>query len=173
MSGTRSGLSATVAVTFATLLLAAAGAAQDVRTKSAPPPSPAFELERNALAFLQVPNKWSELAATLEEAAALRAADDPRALQDLMFAAGARWSAGKVAAAQRTFVAAGERALSLGYVYTAAHAFLLGAVAANQANDGRAALELKNRAELLAGSPHVTAAQRGRIFAQFKGQAPS
>lgn len=152
----------------ATLLLAQAARAQEILSKSAPAASAAVQLESRALAMLDAPDRWSDVATSLEKAAALRSADDRRGVSDLVMAAGAHWSAGKVDAAYRTFVAAGERALAVGSVYTAAYAFLMGAVAANEVRGGAAALELKTRAELLASSPHMTPPQRDRIFAQFK-----
>lgn len=169
MSGTVVKRAALPAVLAAALLLPAAANAQEIRTKSAPPASPAFALESRALAWLETPARWPDVARALEQAAALRGAEDRRAIDDLLFAAGAHWSAGELAGARAAFVSAGEAAISHGEVFRAAYAFLLGAVAANEANDPVATLELRTRAERLARSPVVTPAQRQRIFAQFTG----
>ncbi len=160
-------LSALAAVVAATLLLPRTGAAQAIRDKSAPAPSPAVALEAQARPMMDEPKKWAEMADLFAQAAQIRSADDPRAVDDLIIAAAAyRW-AGKRTPARETYVSAGERALALGDVVRAADAFLCGAVIANEQKDTPAAWELKGRAERLAQSPLLTEGQRKLILGQF------
>lgn len=155
------------AVVAAALLIPHGGAAQVMRARSGPQPSPALELETKAQAWLNVPSQWSRMARLLEQAAQIRAADDPRAVDDLVLAAAAHWWTGNGRDALGTYVAAGERALSLGDVVGAAHAFLAGAVIANEQKQGTTALDLKARAERLAHSPLLSLAERQNILGQF------
>lgn len=160
-------VSALAAVVAATILVPVTARAQ-IRTKSAPP-APALALERQASPMMDEPKQWPAMAELYVQAAQLRTADDPRGVDDLILAAAAyRWS-GKRTPARTTFVAAGERALSLGDVVRAADAFLTAAVIANEQKDLAAAWQLKGRAERLAQSPLLTDGQRTLILGQFGG----
>ncbi len=103
----------------------------------------------------------------LERAAGMRAADDARAVDNLIIAAAAHRWAHERAAGRATYLAAGERALALGDVVRAADAFICAAVIAHEQKDAAGAWELKGRAERLAQSPLLTEAQRKSILAQF------
>ncbi len=157
-----------LAAFVAALVLPRSAAAQEVRVKSAPPPSPALALETRAFAYLDAPEHWPQLARWLEQAAALRGPDDTQALADLGIAAGAYLSLGKHAQARATYTAAGEQWLALGEVYRAAYNFMMAALVANVQKDGSAAWALKARADRLARSPLITRVQRERILGQFK-----
>ncbi len=162
-------LSALAAVVAATILLPRTSAAQAIRSKSAPAPSPALALESQARPMMDLPKKWAQMADLYAQAAQVRTADDPRGVDDLVLAAaGYRW-AGKRTPARATYVAAAERALGLGDVVRAADAFLCAAVIANEQKDLPAAWELKARAERLAQSPLLTDGQRRLILGQFAG----
>jgi len=160
-------LSALAVVVTAGIVLPRVAGAQTVRAKSAPAVSPVVDLETRARVLIDTPKKWPEAARMLEEAAGLRAADDARAVDDLIIAAAAHRWAHERAAGRATYVAAGERALALGDVVRAAHAFLCAAVIAHEQKDEAGAWALKGRAERLAQSPLLTDSQRNHILAQF------
>ncbi len=161
-------LSALAAVVATTSLLPP-GAAAQVLQKSAPPPAaaPALELESRARPWLDQPKQWLPLARLLEQAGRMRAADDPGAVDDLLVAAGAYRAVGKLDRARSIYVEAGERALALGDIVQAAHAFLRSAILASQQQDLATAWELRTRAERLAQSPLLPEVHRRRILMQF------
>lgn len=154
-------------VVAAGIVLPRVAEAQTVRAKSAPAASPMAVLETRARVLIDSPKQWPEAARMLEQAAGMRAADDMRAVDDLIIAAAAHRWAHERAAGRATYVAAGERALALGDVVRAANAFLCAAVIAHEQKDDAGAWELKGRAERLAQSPLLTEAERKNILAQF------
>ncbi len=137
-------------------------------SKSAPP-APAFQkVEKQATMLLDQPKNWTQAAELYQQAAALRPADDPTGVQDLLVAGGAyRWT-GHKRMARQVYVQAAERALSMGDVDVGARAFLLAAVVAYEQKDVAGASELNARARLLAASPLLTDGQRRLILGQFE-----
>lgn len=101
-----------------------------------------------------------------ERAAELRAPGDPQGVSDLVIAASARFYSGDPTRARELYVRAGERALADGDVEVAARSFLMAALVANEQRDP-VTLELKGRAERLAGSPLLTEMQRSQLLAVF------
>lgn len=143
--------------TIRTLLTAAAllggmapstARAQTAR-KSAPPVPAYVAVEKEANQLLQSPSTWLDGAAAQERAAALRHPDDPRAIRDLLVAAGAYYWGGNKTHARRTYVKAGECALGLGDLETATHAWVRAAIIAKEQKDPAAAVALMHRAQRL------------------------
>jgi hypothetical protein len=157
-----------LAVVVVTAAVVPSVASAQTYTKSAPA-APAFQtVEKQATTLLDQPRQWSRAAGLFEQAAALRAAEDPTGVQDLLVAAGAyRWS-GHKRTARAVYVQAAERALAMGDVDTGARAFLLAAIVAQEQKDLAAAKELNGRARLLAASPLLTDGQRRLILGQFE-----
>lgn len=101
-----------------------------------------------------------------EQAAELRAPGDPKGVTDLLIAASGRYYSGDPTHARALYVQAAERALADGDVVVAARSFMLAAIVANKQHDS-ATLDLKARAERLAGSPLLTETQRRHILGLF------
>ena len=155
-----------LAVVAATVVPSLAFAQTSVKSA---PAAPAFQaVERQANVLLDQPRQWVQAAGLYQQAAALRPASDPLGVQDLLVAGGAyRWS-GRKGTAREVYVQAAERALAMGDVDTAARAFLLAAVVANEQKNFPIANELNARARLLASSPLLSDGQRRLIIGQFE-----
>ncbi len=139
------------------------GDAQTVSTTGAPAAAArAVALEARAMQASHL----TAAARLREQAAELRAPGDPKGVSDLLIAASARYHSGSSTYARQLYVRAAERALADGDVEVAARGFILAALVANKQHDA-AALELKARAERLAGSPLLTEAQRRQILGYF------
>jgi hypothetical protein len=119
---------------------------------------------------------WSQLkkAATLrEEAAAIRAVDDPAASVSLYWAARDRYYSGNPQAARALMEQAAERALSMGDVLNAATAFTEAAYISADLKDGDRMRTLASKARLLANSPMLNEDQRYQLRTRLaKSDAP-
>jgi hypothetical protein len=154
-----------MAVALAALLvLAGTGAAQSPavstsnhRNGPTPDIGRAAELEMRAETLsAQCTLKKSELARIArlwEEAATLRADDDPRRAHDHEQAAAVYSHAGKLDAALRNETAAAELHLMNGRVVEAAHHFITAATVAQRAGKLEAMAQLVHRAEMLCNCP--------------------
>lgn len=155
-----------VAVGFAVAVGAASGNAQTVANKAV---AEAVALENSAAAWLGTPEKWPTLAKNLERAAKLRGADDPRAVEDLLFSATVRLQLGQATRAQTQFVQAADWALAIGDVESAATGYVRAAIVAAQLKDAAGAQELRDKAVRLARSPLLNEDQRASILNHFAG----
>ncbi|HSJ25264.1 MAG TPA: hypothetical protein VK929_11370 [Longimicrobiales bacterium] len=128
----------------------------------------ADELRAQAEAYFGQPQHWRRAARLLERSAALRPAEDPAGYSCLVLAASLRAATGDYAAARRLYEKAGDQAMARGAVMDAAHAYIDAAHAATQ---GRSvdALDLVERARLLASSPLLSAAQAEQITHRIAG----
>lgn len=152
---------ATLAVTS---VLPPAGA----RAQSAVDPRAALALEARATSQLDVKRDLGRAADLLVKAATLRAATDPIGVGDLAAAASGYYLDGQLARARAIAVQAGERALAMGDVDGAAHAFLSAALIAHKQLDAAGRDSLSARAYRLAASPLLSQAQQASIRAQFQ-----
>jgi hypothetical protein len=124
----------------------------------------ADKLDLQARAFEE--NDWSRLkkaAGMREEAAELRAADDPAATVSLYWAARDHYYSGNPKAARVLMVQAAERALSIGDVLNAATAFTEAAYISADLKDGDGMRALAGKARLLANSPMLNDDQRYQL----------
>lgn len=114
------------------------------------------------------------IARLYEEAASLRAEDDPKRVDDLYLAAAMYKHAGKLDAALRDVTAAAELALMNGRVVDAAHMFVTAATVAQEARKPETVVQLAHRAEMLCNCPmmdpgtaagiHQRIAHSGRVL---------
>ncbi len=151
----------TLAVT--SMLLPANAPAQSARDLTA-----AVSLEARATAQTDVSKGLGRAADMLVQAAALRVPTDPIGVGDLAAAASGYYFSGKLARARAVSVQAGERALAIGDVDVAAHAFVFAAIIASQQRDEPGRDSLIARGNALAASPLLSQAQRLSILAQFR-----
>ncbi len=151
--------------TLSTLLVAgfvAHASAQETRTLSAPPTSPAAQLEQQAYQPVQNGN-WLPSAKELEQAASLRAMTDPIAVTDLMTAATLYTSMHRADAALPLLEEAGRRAELIGANELAFRAYVAGlGVAEDQDNLDQVHFYVA-RIEGLAGKPGVTADEQKAV----------
>ena len=121
-------------------------------------------------------NDWSRMtrAAELrEQAANLRAADDPKGSVSLYWAARSRYYSGDPRAARVLMEQAGERALAMGDVLNAVTAFTEAAYICADIKDGERMRTLALKARLLSHSPQLTAEQREQLLTRLaKNDAP-
>ncbi len=151
----------TLAVT--SMLLPGNARAQSVTDLTA-----ATSLEARATGQIDIAKGLARAADMLMKAAALRAPTDPIGVGDLAAAASGYYFSGKLARARAVSVQAGERALAIGDVDVAAHAFVFAAIIANQQSDVPGRDSLIARGNALAASPLLSQAQRLSILAQFR-----
>lgn len=158
-------LAATAAFSMLATRTASAQTAKESRAQ-------AVILEQRAESWLGIPKKWSSVARSLEHAAEIRGPDDPRAVRDLMMAAAVRVSAHQGVGARTSFMQAAEWALALGDVENAANGYMRASLMSIELKDFDSARALREKAERLARSPLLSAAQRTAILNQF-GHAPN
>jgi hypothetical protein len=134
----------------------------------------AEKLDSQARAFEE--NDWSQLkkaAGLREEAAALRAIDDPAGTVSLYWAARDRYYSGNPKAARILMEQAAERALAMGDVLNAATAFTEAAYISADLKDGERMRALAGKARLLANSPMLNEDQRYQLRTRLaKSDAP-
>jgi hypothetical protein len=121
----------------------------------------AEEYERNDMAL------WRKAASLRKEAAALRAADDPKGSLSLYWAARDRYYTGDEAGGRELMVESAERALAIGDIVQAATAFTEAAYIASGLRDLPSAREYVAKARLLVHSPMLTEAQREQLRANL------
>lgn len=112
---------------------------------------------------LEAEQEWRGAATLFESAGRLREAHDVRAVQHFADAARAYFNAGDERAASRLSELAGDRALEMGDVYTAALQLRQAAVLRTSGRDRITAQQLGWRACRLSASPFLSEAQRAEI----------
>jgi hypothetical protein len=134
----------------------------------------AEKLDAEALSYEQ--NDWSQLkkAARLrEEAANLRAENDPAGTVSLYWAARDRYYSGDAKTARVLMEQAADRALAMGDVMNAVTAYTEAAYICADIKDGERMRTLATKARLLANSPLLTAEQRFQLRNRLaKSDAP-
>lgn len=128
----------------------------------------AEQLRKEAETYFSQPKQWRRAARLLERSAELRAADDADAYSNWVMAGSLRAAMGDYASAASNYQKAADQALARGAVLDAAHAMIDGAHAAAQMRDGQQAVELVERARLLASSPMLTADQAEQIIRRIQ-----
>lgn len=113
----------------------------------------AEQLRAEALALYSRPGNWKRVAWLHERAARLRPPGDPRLVGDLVVAAALIDRYGDHRQAGQLMEQAAAAALATGDVAQAAHHYITAAIMANRSNDGKTALKLIAKAQLLANSP--------------------
>jgi len=98
-----------------------------------------------------------------EQAAALRAPDDPNGFTDLEMAAAVRYEVRQRARAADLMQQAAEQAAARGDVLHAADAYLVAAIITQELRQGQRTLELARKGSLLLTSPLLTEAQRSAL----------
>jgi hypothetical protein len=129
--------------------------------------SPA-ELEQQAEAYLQDLDNWKHAADLYRQAAELRGAGDAVAVQDLETAARLEFYQGSGRQAVRDLEAAGQRALGVGDIFSAAKAFVDAAWVAGRDGQSIRARELIQTVQLLAQSPLLSSTERTHIEGRLR-----
>ena len=113
--------------------------------------------------------QFKKAAELFERSAEARQPNDARAVTCLRSAATLRYNSGNKAKGLTLMEKAGDRAISLGDVMIAAHAYIDAAVIASELRQGTRAVELGERAVLLAKSPLLSADQRSALLERMNG----
>jgi tetratricopeptide (TPR) repeat protein len=130
---------------------------------SAPPADRAEALRQQAESLFSQPRQWGKAARLLEQSAQLRGASDPEAYVCLLYAGRLRAGMGDFAGASAALEKAAIHAAARGALLDAAHAWIDAAHAAIEGQDKERALALAERAQLLSGSPLLSASQVEQI----------
>ncbi len=149
---------------FAALLVAGCVVPSIVSAQTTTPE----KLEARAKAYLNSGRGVGKAAGLFAKASHFRSPTDPIGVGDMIAAASGYYYSGQPVKAREISEQAGERALAMGDVDRAAHAFLFAAIVANQQGDVEGRDELIARANGLAASPLLSPAQRYAIQAQFE-----
>ena len=115
--------------------------------------------------------QFKQAAALFEQSAEARTIGDTRAVSCLRSAAMLRYNSGNKRKGLGLMEKAGDRAIRLGDVVTAANSYIDAAVIAAELRQGERARELGERAALLAKSPLLSADQRGALLYRMTGWA--
>jgi hypothetical protein len=153
-------------VLLATLGLPAAASAQyqlPTLTSSAR----ADSLHEAAVALVAA-HRWRDAARLHRRSAQLREADDPLGFRCLKEAAALEYAAGDRSGARADLAAAAGQALARGDLRAAALAYLDAAWIAQEQKNPRQVWELGHRAEMLADSPLLGAADRAAILQRIE-----
>ncbi len=150
-----------------TAILAAGAIVPATVAAQTPDPSAAERLEARAAHPNTGSSGWIDTGSLLVEAAGLRAASDPRALDDLIGAAGAYRVAGKLTLARRSALQAAARSLRAADPDRAAHAYLAAAELSFALRDEEAARTYLERAARQGDSPRLTLDQKRTLLAQL------
>ena len=113
--------------------------------------------------------QFKKAADLFERSAEMRTAGDAHAVACLRSAATLRYNSGDKRKSLGLMEKAGDRAIRLGDVVTAAHAYIDAAVIASELRQPQRARELGERAVLLARSPLLSDAQRGALEFRMEG----
>jgi hypothetical protein len=123
-------------------------------------PAAAEEMEQRASDALAAGRGWQRAAGLYRRAAELRGWGDLKSADNLRLAGYLQFYDARTKAAVASLIEAGETFLALGDVESAAETFIDAAWVAQQAEMGREAKELSERAELLTRSPLLEASDR-------------
>jgi len=121
-----------------------------------------------AAAALVVAHRWGDAARLHRRSAQLREADDSLGFRCLKDAAALEYATGDRSGARRDMAAAAGQALARGDLRAAALAYLDGAWIAQEQKNPRQVWELGHRAEMLADSPLLGAADREAILRRIE-----
>ena len=124
-------------------------------------------LRARAEALFDQPNEWRHAARLLQASAELRTPDDPEAYDCLLYAGRIRATMGDFDTAAGLLGKAAEHALARGAVTDAAQAYVDAAFSARGAMNGTAAAQLPEQAQLLTGSPMLSAQRKGMLLARI------
>ncbi len=152
---------------LAAILAAGAIAPTILVAQQATNPGAAEQLEARAAHPNTVSADWADTGRLLVEAAGLRAATDPRALDDLIGAAGAYRVAGKPATARRIALQAARQSIRAGEADRAAHAYMAAADLSFELREDETARTYLERAARQGDSPKLTIAQKSLLLAQL------
>lgn len=148
------------------ILLPAASSAQATSGKAAVLLTTAEQLEAFARSPKFKASDWIEAGRALERAARLRTSGDPVAVNDVLGAATAYEIAAMLVPARKNAVEGAKRAIDIGEIYTAAHAYLAAARFSFQLQEEKAALSYLYHAKRLVKSSNLTPDQKYAIMAQ-------
>jgi len=112
---------------------------------------------------------FKRAAELFEQSAGARGPGDSRAVTCLRSAAALRYHSGDRAKGLGLMEKAGDRAIRLGDVVIAANAYIDAALIANELRQGARALDLSQRAALLAKSPLLDETQRSALLDRMSG----
>ena len=118
----------------------------------------------DAAVALVAAHRWRDAAGLHRRSAALRGAEDPLGFRCLNEAAALAYATGDRSRARSDLAAAAGQALARGDLRAAALAYLDAAWIAQEQSNPRQVWELAHRAELLADSPLLGAADRAAIL---------
>ncbi len=152
---------------LAAILAAGALVPTTLAAQQAADPGTAEQLEARAAHPNAVAADWIDTGKLLVEAAGLRAAADPRALDDLIGAAGAYRVAGKLTLARRAALQAATRSVRARAADRAAHAYLAAADLSFALRDEEGARTYLERAAREGDSPRLTLDQKRVLLAQL------
>ena len=127
----------------------------------------AAELESQAQHLTNDIRGFKSAASLYRKAASLRVEGDPQGIRDLIKAGRLHFYVGKAGHATNDLANAGRIALQFGDVVTAAQAYLDAAYAADADGNRAKALDLATRAQRLAQSPLIDAAERAALLARI------
>ena len=113
--------------------------------------------------------QFKKAAELFERSADAREVGDTRAVTCLRSAATLRYNAGNKSKGLALMEKAGDRAIRLGDVMIAAHAYIDAAVIASELRQGSRAIELTERAVLLTKSPLLSVEQRSALMERMNG----
>jgi hypothetical protein len=156
----------TAGVLLATLGLPAAAAAQ-YQLPTITSSARADSLHEAAVALVAA-HRWGDAARLHRRSAQLRDADDPLGFRCLKDAAALAYASGDRSGARSDMAAAAGQALARGDLREAALAYLDGAWIAQEQKNPRQVWELGHRAEILADSPLLGAADRAAILRRIE-----
>jgi len=156
----------TAGVLLATLGLPAAAAAQ-YQLPTITSSARADSLHEAAVALVAA-HRWGDAARLHRRSAQLRDADDPLGFRCLKDAAALAYASGDRSGARSDMAAAATQALARGDLREAALAYLDGAWIAQEQKNPRQVWELGHRAEMLADSPLLGAADRAAILRRIE-----
>ena len=153
-------------VLFATLVLPAAASAQ-YQLPTLTSTARADSLHEAAAALVAA-HRYGDAARLHRRSAQLRDADDALGFRCLKDAAALAYASGDRSAARSDMVAAAGQALARGDLREAALAYVDGAWIAQEQKNPRQVWELGHRAEMLADSPLLGAADRAAILQRIE-----
>jgi hypothetical protein len=153
-------------VLLATLGLPAAASAQ-YQLPTLTSTARADSLHEAAVALVAA-HRWGDAARLHRRSAQLRDADDPLGFRCLKEAAALEYATGDRSGARTDMVAAAGQALARGELREAALAYLDAAWIAQEQKNPRQVWELGHRAEMLADSPLLGAADREAILRRIE-----
>ncbi|HYO47002.1 MAG TPA: hypothetical protein VEY33_09990 [Gemmatimonadota bacterium] len=130
------------------------------------------ELHAAAERLFPTPSRHAKAAGLLCREADLRSGDDPNGVQALLLCGKLYYYAGELAQSRYALEDAARRALAIGDVVRAAHAFMDASFIAGRQGKSQAVGELAGKARMLAGSPLLTPGQRLAIEERVAGTIP-